>query len=81
MTVQEFRALVVEIGRILGIEPIFSHGDEVAQLGEFDDIELHRSGIVRRTRWLDRSPDAKRIAESMRLEAADRRGPYMRKAI
>ncbi len=77
MTVDHFQRLVNEIGNRLGITPIYSHDGEVAHLGD-DEFELHRSGIVRRCRYLYKEPIAANIAESIRLEDADRRGPFMR---
>ncbi len=79
MTLDQFTKLVNQIGNRLGITPEFSHEGEVAHLGEDEEMELHRSGIVRRSRYLYREPVAENIAESIRLQAADRRGLSIRK--
>jgi hypothetical protein len=74
MTTQQFQSVMTETANLLGREVEFSHGGEVAKIGVDDEFELHRSkDIVRHSRYLDRAPDAQRIAESIRLHEADRR--------
>jgi hypothetical protein len=73
MTKPQFINFVKEVGAHLGIVPEFTHDNEVAQVGEHDQFELHRGGLVRRRIYIIDHADAKRCAESMKLEARDRR--------
>ncbi|WP_428308178.1 hypothetical protein [Lacipirellula sp.] len=79
MTVDEFQILVNQIASRLGIVPVYSHEGEVAHIGD-DEFELHRSGIVRRCRYLYPQPVAENIAKAILLQQADRRGPFMRRS-
>jgi hypothetical protein len=72
MTKPQFINFVTQVAELLGRVPVFSHENEVAQVGQFDQFELHRSGVVRRRIYIIDHNDPRRTAESMRLEQRDR---------
>jgi hypothetical protein len=71
MTQEQFHTLALEIGRLAGIKVEFID-DTVAKLGDHDELELHPSGLLRRTRYVQPDADPRRIANAIKLEARDR---------